>query len=54
MLLFGVGVSGIEDTMVWVTWIIDGEELSVANHAVLFTWNVVHRLVISNRLNCNV
>jgi len=35
-LLFGDGVSGIEDTMVRVIWNIDAEELSVANHAVLF------------------
>jgi len=37
ILLFGVGVSGIEDTMVRIIWIIDVEKLSVANYAVLFT-----------------
>jgi len=54
ILLFGDGVSGIEDTMVRLIRIIDAGELGVANYTVLFTWNVVHRLVISNRLYCNV
>ena len=37
ILLFRVGVSGIEDTMVQVIWNIDAEELRGAKHAVLFT-----------------